>query len=37
MKFFKKIIFYFFKIKNKDNLDLIIENSTKAKDKFIYK
>ena len=33
----KKIYLYFFKKKNKDKLDSIIENSINVKDPFIYK
>jgi hypothetical protein len=37
MKFIKKLISYFLKKKNTDDLDLIIEDVIKAKDPFIYK
>jgi hypothetical protein len=37
MKFIKKLIFYFLKKKDTDELDLIIEDAMKAKDPFIYK
>jgi len=37
MKFIKKLISYFLKKKDTDELDLIIEDAMKAKDPFIYK
>ena len=37
MKFIKKLISYFLKKKNTDELDLLIEEVKKAKDPFIYK
>lgn len=37
MKFIKKLISYFLKKKNTDELDEIIENVVNHKDPFIYK
>ena len=37
MKFIKKLISYFLKKKDTDELDLIIEEVKKIKDRFIYK
>ena len=37
MKFIKKLISYFLKKKDTDELDSIIEDAMKAKDPFIYK
>jgi hypothetical protein len=37
MKFIKKLISYFLKKKDTDELDLIIEEVKKIKDPFIYK
>ena len=37
MKFIKKLISYFLKKKDNDELDLIIEEVKKIKDRFIYK
>lgn len=37
MKFIRKLISYFVKKKDTDELDLIIENVKKIKDPFIYK
>jgi hypothetical protein len=37
MKFIKKLISYFLKKKDTDELDLLIEEVKKVKDPFIYK